>query len=237
MEGSLVAYKVFTNGSTLQASEINDNLMRQSVMVFSNAAARTAAITVPLEGMLTWLEDVNQYQFYNGTDWQNNTPGLVHINTQTFTGATSFSFPNNSFTSAFDSYQIIFVHEAGSATQNVSFRLRTAGTDNSTSQYVNMIFQSFPGGTDSSGAVQTSMSLYPGGRMSGLSKMILSNPAKALKTGVQSDTAAFFHGPGVTTNINLNYSHFDALTVFDSCSFIASTGNFTGYAQLYGLRK
>jgi hypothetical protein len=68
MEGSLVAYKVFSNGSVLNASEINDNLMNQSVMVFSNSAARTAAITSPLEGMLTWLEDVNRYEVYT-TSW------------------------------------------------------------------------------------------------------------------------------------------------------------------------
>jgi hypothetical protein len=69
MEGSLVAYKVFTNGSTLQASELNENLMQQSIAVFSNAAARTAAITSPVEGQMTWLEDVNRYESYNGTSW------------------------------------------------------------------------------------------------------------------------------------------------------------------------
>jgi hypothetical protein len=66
MEGSLVAYKVFSNGSVLNASEINDNLMNQSVMVFSNSTARSAALPSPLEGMLTWLEDVNRYEYRNG---------------------------------------------------------------------------------------------------------------------------------------------------------------------------
>ena len=69
MEGSLVAYKVFTNGSVLNASEINDNLMNQSVMVFSNSTARSAALTSPVEGMLTWLEDANRYENYNGSAW------------------------------------------------------------------------------------------------------------------------------------------------------------------------
>ena len=69
MEGSLVAYKVFTNGSVLNASEINDNLMNQSVMVFSNSTARAAALTAPVEGMLTWLQDVNRYENYNGSAW------------------------------------------------------------------------------------------------------------------------------------------------------------------------
>jgi hypothetical protein len=89
MEGSLVAYKVFTNGSVLNASEINENLMRQSVMVFSNAAARTAAITSPVEGMLTWLEDVNRYESYSGTAWvQLVTPGAWVAYTPSTTGLT-----------------------------------------------------------------------------------------------------------------------------------------------------
>jgi hypothetical protein len=69
MEGSLVAYKVFTNGSVLNASEINENLMNQSVMVFSNSTARAAALTAPVEGMLTWLQDTNKYENYNGSAW------------------------------------------------------------------------------------------------------------------------------------------------------------------------
>jgi hypothetical protein len=69
MEGSLVAYKVFTNGSVLNASEINDNLMNQSVMVFSNSTARSAALTSPLAGMVTFLEDTSAYESYDGAAW------------------------------------------------------------------------------------------------------------------------------------------------------------------------
>jgi hypothetical protein len=38
-------------------------------MVFSNSTARASAITSPNEGMLTWLEDVNKYQYYSGSAW------------------------------------------------------------------------------------------------------------------------------------------------------------------------
>jgi hypothetical protein len=69
MEGSLVAYKVFTNGSVLPASDVNTYLMDQSVMVFSSSATRAAALTAPVEGMLTWLQDTNKYENYNGTAW------------------------------------------------------------------------------------------------------------------------------------------------------------------------
>jgi hypothetical protein len=97
MEGSLVAYKVFTNGSVLNASEINDNLMNQSIIVFSNEAARTAAITSPIEGMVTYLEDTAAYESYDGAAWIGFGGGsgilqvVSTIKTDTFT-TTSTSF-------------------------------------------------------------------------------------------------------------------------------------------------
>jgi hypothetical protein len=69
MEGSLVAYKVFTNGSVLNASEVNDNLMNQAVITFTNSTARASAITSPVEGMVTYLADTDTYQFWNGSAW------------------------------------------------------------------------------------------------------------------------------------------------------------------------
>jgi hypothetical protein len=81
MEGSLVAYKVFTNGSVLNASEVNDNLMNQAVITFTNSAARASAITSPVEGMVTYLADTDIYQFWNGSAWTNlvSAPGSGNI--------------------------------------------------------------------------------------------------------------------------------------------------------------
>jgi hypothetical protein len=69
MEGSLVAYKVFTNGSVLNASEVNENLMNQAVITFSNSTARGSAIASPVEGMLTYLEDTQTYESWDGAAW------------------------------------------------------------------------------------------------------------------------------------------------------------------------
>ena len=77
-----MAYKVFTNGSVLNASEINDNLMRQSVMVFSNTAARSAAITSPIEGMVTYLEDSDLISIYESGAWRTSLSprgGIIQV--------------------------------------------------------------------------------------------------------------------------------------------------------------
>ena len=128
MEGSLVAYKVFTNGSVLQASEINDNLMRQSVMVFSNAAARSAAITVPLEGMLTWLEDTNQYENYNGSAWvQSITPaGYSLIKSQAIGTSVTSVAVTGAFSTLYDTYQIAV--SGGVASQDTGMKLILGAT-------------------------------------------------------------------------------------------------------------
>jgi hypothetical protein len=43
--------------------------MNQSVIVFSNSTARSAAITSPIEGMITYLEDTASYESYDGAAW------------------------------------------------------------------------------------------------------------------------------------------------------------------------
>jgi hypothetical protein len=62
-----MAYKTFANGFPLPASDLNNFLMNQSVIVFADSAARTSAIPSPVEGMLTYLEDTNAYESWNGS--------------------------------------------------------------------------------------------------------------------------------------------------------------------------
>jgi hypothetical protein len=64
-----MAYKVFANGFPLQASELNNFLMNQTVMVFASSAERASTLTAPTEGMITYLQDTNALQSYNGSAW------------------------------------------------------------------------------------------------------------------------------------------------------------------------
>lgn len=113
-----MAYKTFTSGAVLYAAEINSNLMNQTVMVFADAAARTAALTAPTEGMVTYLNDVNTFSVYDGASWlafagantsfpnQNvitsggfarPTPFAMAMATATITGNGTINFPANRF--------------------------------------------------------------------------------------------------------------------------------------------
>jgi hypothetical protein len=95
-----MSYKVFSNGNVLNASELNEFLMNQSVIAFSNATARSSAITSPVEGMITYLEDSNSYQSYDGSAWVGLVPqsanaimnGAFEINQRGFTSTTVTGF-------------------------------------------------------------------------------------------------------------------------------------------------
>jgi len=64
-------FRTWQPGEVITASNINDYLQNQAVMVFADAATRTSTISVPLEGMLSWLEDENEYFYYDGSAWEN----------------------------------------------------------------------------------------------------------------------------------------------------------------------
>ena len=61
--------KVFAANEVLTAADVNGYLMDQSVMVFADAAARTAAIAAPSEGMASYLIDTSSFEIYNGAAW------------------------------------------------------------------------------------------------------------------------------------------------------------------------
>ena len=63
-------YKLFNTGDVLTAAQVNTYLNEQTVMVFASSAARTSALSgVLAEGMVSYLQDTNAVEVYNGTAW------------------------------------------------------------------------------------------------------------------------------------------------------------------------
>lgn len=92
-----MAYKTFVAGDVLTATELNDYLMNQSVMVFTNATARDTALTSPTEGMFAYLTASDHLTIYNGsawvitdTSWNSYTPTLYGFTQGT--GATTQAY-------------------------------------------------------------------------------------------------------------------------------------------------
>jgi hypothetical protein len=63
-----LGFKTFNTGDVLSAADTNGYLM-QGVLVFADATARTAAITSPEEGQVSFLKDTNSTEYYDGSAW------------------------------------------------------------------------------------------------------------------------------------------------------------------------
>lgn len=61
--------KTFSPGETLLASDVNNFLMDQTVMVFDSASDRSTDLPTPSEGMVSYLKDVDRYDKYTGSGW------------------------------------------------------------------------------------------------------------------------------------------------------------------------
>jgi hypothetical protein len=63
-------YKLFQTGDVLTAAQVNTYLNEQTVMVFANSTARTSALSgVLAEGMVSYLQDTNAVEVYDGSNW------------------------------------------------------------------------------------------------------------------------------------------------------------------------
>lgn len=85
-------FKTFTTGTPLPASDVQDYLMKQSVMVFANAAARSSAVTAPTEGMISYLSDTNVLNIYDGAAW------VGAVNTGSLNGYTGVTYADVALT-------------------------------------------------------------------------------------------------------------------------------------------
>jgi hypothetical protein len=238
-------FKTFSPGDVLTASDVNNFLMEQSVMSFADAAARTSAIGTANfeEGMVSYLQNTDKIQVYNGTAWvdaANNTgAGLIHINTTTFSAVASQSF-SDVFTSTYDHYKLILqLTNVSGIPTNVGFRMRTGSTDNTSS------YQFAARGLDTGGASEdiSSNSANAGYFFNNVSaaanlwgaEFVCYNPKTVLPTlftftvgGIDAGGNWFSRAGSILHNTG---------TSFESLTLLTSGGTISGTLSVYGFRK
>lgn len=52
------------------------DIEKRLVMVFASSSVRSTKLPSPAEGMLCWLQDVNVFQYHNGTAWVDLLPAV-----------------------------------------------------------------------------------------------------------------------------------------------------------------
>ena len=82
----MAGFREFVTGEVLTAANVDDFLMKQSVQKYADAAARDAALGATVgggnalrQGMVAYLDDVDELQKYDGNDWGEVGGGLVAV--------------------------------------------------------------------------------------------------------------------------------------------------------------
>lgn len=74
-------YYTAVTGNTITAANWNTYVRDQTANVFATASARTAAITAPTEGMVSYLSDTDTLWYYSGSAWKPVGWQLIGTNT------------------------------------------------------------------------------------------------------------------------------------------------------------
>jgi hypothetical protein len=234
-------YKTFTAGAVLTASDVQNYLQDQSVMVFGGTAARSSAIGTANfeEGMLTYLTDVDKLQVYTGAAFADvypaaaSTQGLTLINTTSFSAVASQAV-NTVFSSTYKNYRVqINITLSTGNPALLSLRLRNATTDKS-ANYVNNQYGATGGAGFNSASITTGFGLQDmvanatefGATMDILNPFETQNTICLTQMLMRNQANAF-----AASNIGgIQAENYSA----DGLNLVASTGNITGRIAVYG---
>ena len=98
--------KIFTAGDVLTANDLQSYAVDQSVMNFAGTAARSSAIATPSEGMVSFRQDIDNLELYNGTAWV-SASGLQLVKKQTIGTTVSSVTVSSAFSSTYENYRVV----------------------------------------------------------------------------------------------------------------------------------
>ncbi|MCX4816783.1 hypothetical protein OG601_47545 [Streptomyces sp. NBC_01239] len=75
-QGVNIASLADAPNAELLAKNIANGIAQRSVMRFASSSARSATLTAPVDGMATWLQDVDRLEVYTGSGWVTPQPSL-----------------------------------------------------------------------------------------------------------------------------------------------------------------
>jgi hypothetical protein len=160
--------------------------------------------------------------------------GMVLLNTTSFSGVASFSFPNNTLSATYDYYRIVVNITSGNAF--LAWRARSAGSDNSSSNYMwvrGFYNSNSTPGTSFAGSGGLTTWGYLGS-MNGsgivnaeLVGLFATQKAQVVSHATQEDGATGIGHNFLSSGMNIT-------TSYDSLSLISTSGNISGKASIYG---
>ena len=161
------------------------------------------------------------------------TPGLVKINTTSFSGVSSQSI-NDVFSATYTDYRIL-INFVASADNQLHLRLRVGGSDNSTaSSYLTQ--EGVSSGAATAFNRTTADRLYLGNSRTIRRSLVLdlANPFETLQT-TGSSVQVYFDGGNAAAG-SYGYQHTQTVS-YTGFTLIPASGTVTGSASVFGYNK
>jgi len=233
---------IFSAGDTIQVHNINTGVLTIAAGAGVTLNGADVLTVAQYQGGTIFFTSASSAIFFP-TAKTVSAGGLVFISNTAFTTATSVSLPANTFTSTYTNYRVIFTVTASTTTGNITGRVRTSGSDNTSSRYFQMSpGMTIAGGGAASNQVNEAASSFTLGTQGSstlpVSNIVLDflrpNVNAFQKTAVGSQV---FFDPGnyIGRAVNLIFDNNGAALQIDSFSFISSAASsMTGNVRVYG---
>lgn len=219
------------------------SVLGASSVIRPGVCTSTTRPTVPFTGQLIFETDTTRLAVWTGSAWQYETaaagpPGLVYITGASFTTATSFSLPNNTFSATYRNYKLIVNITAVTSDSDFTMRMRASGTDDSNTSY-QYAFTGLRNDATASNSTSGSASSWVVGEQDSATVRYSLNfdvmqPQVTAITSVIG-TYHFVDKANTFTAARTGAGFFTATTQFDSLSFISSVASsITGIYRVYG---
>jgi pyrroline-5-carboxylate reductase len=237
----------FTAGQVLTAAEMTE--VNTGIPVFADTTARDAAFggageKVLAEGQYAYIEATNTTQFYDGSSWLpvGTTPGMVYITGASFSAQTTVSMAAGVFTSTYKTYLVIF-QTVASTFININMRVNASGSPVTTGNYAQAVSLvntagSVTGIGTGSGTALSLVATDSSSPFPGYAAITVYDPANA-----SSNTGATFTSYGSiaagagTSGLSNGGLRFNSNAAHDGLTFIAASGNMTGFYRVYGISE
>jgi hypothetical protein len=209
--------------------------MDQTVMSFAGTAARGSAIPSPVEGMMSYLEDTNDIQVYNGSAYT-STLGAVLLASVTASGSSVQI--QNVFSSQYRNYKI-FLNLSSTANARIVTELMSGSTLITNNYRINYEWgttgRTIAGSGNTSDFVLQDTGFGANAFFSG--EMNLFSPNLAAETamtyfGMARGVAGSVARPDYQTSVG----HHGLSTAYDGIAFTMG-GTMSGTVQVYGMRS
>jgi hypothetical protein len=232
------AYIYYDDGSSQQWVEFGAAPSGSSITLasYADSAARTTAIPSPTEADLSYLQDTNSVEVYDGSAWASVAPsrGLIFITSTSASAVTSVSI-DGCFTADYDNYLVVMKGTAASSlTHEVRLQYRASASTETGNVYDNNILY-----------------LNTGGAASGVRYTSNHHTFSAVTTVGPTDGYAYIFRPfvsGATTgligqgagttgnSVHQNGNNTSSTTQYDGFNvYHATGGTFTADFYVYGM--